>query len=190
MIRLLFPVAAALALLSGCGVSVIDEDMSTSSPYGCRAPSACYAPNCNCLRASVTTMWPNGCLVCDPADPANPMQNCVCNDVDDGGTPIGPTNQQCVEQVELCIGAAATACPGVGARCLPAGSTCDQTGGDPPAIVQLATEPDGGAGTEQRCNFTDDVCCPGTAPPPDLAPPVDQGAPQDLAVPDLANPTD
>jgi hypothetical protein len=67
----------------------------------------------------------------------------------------------CLETPQAFIGRGPV-CNGAGARCLPAGASCtqaDMAGSEPPQLVGYS---DGGATLEPRCQFTDDVCCPGT----------------------------
>jgi hypothetical protein len=117
---------------------------------GCRFPSTCMRTNCECTRAGV-----KDCTLCDPVMQGS--QSCDCRALDGAAV--------CSTVAALCIGRAPAACPGVGARCLPAGTACSAAGGEPPQVVPGSS--DAGV-TEARCPFVDDVCCP-PAPEPDLS---------------------
>ena len=101
------------------------------------------------------------CKVCDPT-----VQTCYC-----------ALTTQCIEASSVCTGRAITTCLGAGARCLPARSKCSTSGGDPPQLVGTGAN----GALEPRCQYVDDVCCPGVFDlgTPDLGP--------DLSVPDLSS---
>jgi hypothetical protein len=146
--------AFATAAILGCTATPVTDTDAGVIVLGCRYPSACYSTSCTCMGGSfdqLTTNSPNGCKLCDPL-----VQDCLCSTFDSGA--------MCLEPSQVCVGRAPVACPGVGARCLPAGASCSASGGIPPQVVsQTASQPDGGApSTEPRCRFSDDVCCPGT----------------------------
>lgn len=129
----------ALALGLGCSSSTAGTDLGVVEP-GCRAPSGCYktGADCPCTRGDVDVT----CRVCDPR-----TQDCIC-----------PAGTQCRDSATVCVGRAASTCPGAGARCLPAGTSCTSAmSSSPPQLVGT-----GVMGTlEPRCAFVDDVCCPG-----------------------------
>jgi hypothetical protein len=126
------------SLIAACSNSDAGTDFGVVEP-GCRAPSACYltGADCSCRRGELET----ACKVCDPN-----LQDCICQ-----------TGQVCTQGPNVCVGRAITVCGGVGARCLPAGSTCASSGGIPPTLIG---QTDGGT-LEAHCAFVDDVCCPG-----------------------------
>jgi hypothetical protein len=151
MHRLLFALALGLAV-AGCGNGDINPDAAVNPATGCRPPQFCYTTTCGCTRPV------NGNDVCkrDCVFQVNvDMPACVC-----------ATGDVCIEPSQECVGRAVAPCPGEGARCLPAGSSCASSGGDPPDVVGAMTsgDPDAGPGTEQRCPYVDDVCCPGMIP--------------------------
>jgi hypothetical protein len=161
-------VLAALALMValGCTTVTTTNDLSVLPP-GCRAPSACWANSCSCMRATFVTE----CLTCDPTAQAASVQTCDCQGrTFDAGIGVATVPSMCLEPSQVCVGRAPIACPGFGARCLPAGTACSGTpdGGVPPDVVAITSgNPDAGPGTEQRCSFYDDVCCPGSLAPPE-----------------------
>lgn len=150
MIARLLVLVALVAAASCDDTTTGDTDFGVVMP-GCYGPSSCWKVNCDCLRGDV----PN-CHLCDPSQLPNGGP-CDCNlfTNGDGGFPAF-----CGEQSQVCVGHAQTTCPGAGARCLPAGSTCAMSGGDPPDIVSSVEAPDASPGLEARCAFADDVCCP------------------------------
>ena len=168
----------ALALFAvGCTTTTTTTDLSVI-PSGCRQPSSCWNTSCGCLRADVEG---GGCMLCDPT--RQTTLTCDCTTFDGGA--------MCSEPAQVCIGRGPV-CLGTGARCLPATrpadagtipSTCADEGGDPPQMVPIGGGDDAGPGSEPRCAFVDDVCCPGTIP--DGGDNIDQSIP-DLAEPDLS----
>jgi hypothetical protein len=150
--------AIVVAGVAGCPATTTGTDGGVSSSQ-CQAPSACWVigPQCDCVRANLAA-----CKVCDPT-----TTTCECSAIVlDGGT------VECTQPADVCIGRSPTVCPGRGARCLPAGSSCETVpdGGtqnplaSPPQLVaKPGTGGDGGAPPElePRCPFVDDVCCPG-----------------------------
>jgi hypothetical protein len=159
--------ALALVAAAACGSTTTTPDLAVV-PSGCRAPAFCFQVTpCDCRRASVQ---PGGsCINCDPTTMAATQQ---CDCPADGGSGLA-----CLEPAQVCVGQGKL-CAGFGARCvdpttIPAGKTaCDAPGGEPPMPVEVA---DGGVGTESRCAFVDDECCPGEP---------------DMGVPDLGSPPD
>jgi hypothetical protein len=151
MIRAAFAVLAVTLAIApgGCSSTNIDSDLGVVEP-GCRAASACFklGADCPCARGDVSSAT---CRVCDPT-----TSTCFCG--------VGTA---CIEPDQVCTGRATSLCPGTGARCLPVGHSCASGGGDPPQLV--GTGPNGTL--QPRCQYTDDVCCPGTL---------------DMSVPDLS----
>ena len=86
--------------------------------------------------------------------------SCYCPEFwNDAGTT--ESEVMCQEPSMLCAGRGPV-CNGAGAFCLPAtAANCAEDTGDPPQLVPVAGQPT----FEPRCQFTDDVCCPGTEPP-------------------------
>jgi hypothetical protein len=155
-------VAGSLAALvvggvAGCPTTTTGTDAGASTS-ACTAPSACWlvGPQCDCVRGNL-----DACKVCDPATGAT----CECTRFNDGGAPEAAA--VCTQPSSVCIGRSPTVCPGRGARCLPAGSSCAAVpdGGTQNPLAstpQLVPKGDGGVELEPRCPFVDDVCCPGT----------------------------
>lgn len=140
--------------IASCDTTTVLTDAAVAIG-GCRFPSTCMRTNCECTRAGIAT-----CTLCDPLLQAT--QACDCASFDGAAV--------CSTVAAMCIGRAPIACTGVGARCLPAGSTCSVSGGDPPQVVPAGSD---AAVTEPRCPFTDDVCCPPEIAPPDMSASVD-----------------
>jgi hypothetical protein len=133
----LVPLLSAV-VAGGCSSSTTGTDLGIVQP-GCKAPSACYrlGADCRCNRSDVDTTV---CKACDPN-----MQVCIC----DPGT-------ACLEAAAVCVGRSPMVCSGVGARCLPSGSSCESgMSGVPPQLVGS------GANLAPHCPFADDKCCPG-----------------------------
>jgi len=123
----------------GCTSSTVGTDLGIVEP-GCRAPSACYktGADCRCGRSDVE----GGCKACDPN-----AVDCVC-----------AVGTRCMQAAAVCVGRAPSTCDGVGARCMPVGTTCaTPMSGAPPQLVAASS----GAALEPHCTFLDDVCCPG-----------------------------
>jgi hypothetical protein len=152
-------VAAACALVvatGGCGsqITVPDQGIIVS---GCQMPSACFRADCDCSRGSVTAKVDSvgactvSCTFVTPGDPST----CDCLPLtNDGGDSIAT---QCIESVQACVGRGVF-CGGVGALCKAATSpACDGTG-DPPMLIPTIGMPM----LEPHCQYSDDVCCPGT----------------------------
>src|SRR5581483_6456588 len=146
-----------LLLAAGCGAVGINPDAAALANAGCRAPAACFSTTCSCVRPLPGQKDPcqRDCVFTMSTD--MPTCECVMGDV-------------CIEPAQECVGRAVAPCPGVGARCLPAGSSCaSSAAGDPPDVVGANSgDPDAGPTTEQRCPYVDDVCCPGMTEPIDL----------------------
>lgn len=143
MIRLHALAVVCLLAALGCTGNTNGNDLGILEP-GCRTPSACYkiGADCPCDRADVNNAT---CKVCDPLTAVN--DTCYCS-----------LGQACTEASLVCVGRAPTTCLGEGARCLPVGGSCATSGGgDPPQLV--GTGP--GGSLEPRCQYVDDVCCPG-----------------------------
>ncbi|HEX4460127.1 MAG TPA: hypothetical protein VIA18_19245 [Polyangia bacterium] len=176
--RSLLVAAAVVALFlaaGACGSQITVPDQGVIV-LGCRTPSFCYRVDCDCLRASTVgppdDNSPGGvCVitaVCDdnlPPSKTDDPGSCYCPaavPVDMAGVPAGadlgpPIDVQCQEPQMLCVGRGPV-CTGGGAHCLPAGSSDCSADGDPPQLVPV----DGQPTLEPRCQYTDDVCCPGT----------------------------
>jgi hypothetical protein len=155
------PLLVSLAWLvfsftSGCTNTALTNDGGQIAS-GCRYPSACYSLSCACTQASLA----GECKVCDPAT-APASAPCDCKAFDAG--------YACLEPSQVCVGRAPTVCAGTGARCLPAGATCDTSGGVPPQRVSVVRAT--GPTVEAHCALVDDVCCMGPAPE-DLGMPID-----------------
>lgn len=168
-------VLAAAFTAAGCGASTTTPDLAVLPP-GCRQPSACFTSGCDCHRASLTHGFdPDagvGCLVCDPTQQGT--LQCDCR-------PDPTLAVACYEPGQLCV-ARGPVCAGAGARCIdpstvPSGANPCALPGDPPQQAARG-DVDGGPGTERRCAYVDDLCCPGPATGADLGVP-------DLGVPDL-----
>jgi hypothetical protein len=175
--RSLLVAAAAVALFlaaGACGSQITVPDQGVVV-VGCRTPSFCYRLDCDCIRANtagppddVTPVSKKSCVVtpvCDdnlPPSMTDDPGSCYCpasanvtSDMGaDGGTGV---DVQCLEPQMLCVGKGRV-CTGGGAHCLPAGATDCSADGDPPQLVPV----DGQPTLEPRCQYTDDVCCPGT----------------------------
>jgi hypothetical protein len=173
-----FPLLVLALFVVGCTTTTTTTDLSVI-PTGCRQPSSCWSTSCGCLRADVQS---GGCLLCDPTQQAS--LTCDCTSFDAGA--------MCSEPAQVCVGRGPV-CPGVGARCLPGTkqitvdggsetvpSVCSDPNGEPPQMVPIGGDADAGPGSEPRCAFVDDVCCPGALP--------DGGANVDQSIPDLAEP--
>jgi hypothetical protein len=146
----------AVIAIAGCEVTTTTTDAAVAIG-GCRFPRKCIRVDCDCTRATL-----GQCMLCDPMMQANGSCECY-GDLGAGGL--------CTSAEELCQGRAPASCPGIGARCLPVGSSCASSGGSPPQLVPTPPPLGDGGGppmSEPRCAFADDVCCPG-APPPDLS---------------------
>jgi len=148
--------AAALVVAAGaCGSSITVPDQGIVVT-GCQQPGQCYRSDCSCIRADVESGVCTVKSVCsDPSDPST----CDCPT----GVIIDPDlgtsyNSECVETAQACIGRGVL-CGGLGALCQKSGSTCDGTG-DPPMLIPTIGMPT----LEPRCQFLDDVCCPGMSP--------------------------
>lgn len=129
---------------TGCAIDDLFTDLGTVEAL-CRAPSACYTvgtESCPCARGGS-----NGAV--DPA--------VLCRVAMVNGQYCDATSH-CKLPGTQCVGRAPQTCDGVGARCVPFGSTCAGTSGNPPDRVGTGVN-----GTlENRCSYVDDVCCPGT----------------------------
>jgi hypothetical protein len=151
-VRFFLLIGALLAVLgvTACDVTTVLNDAAVAIG-GCRFPSMCLRTNSDCTRAGIAAA-----VLCDPVDEAT--QACDCS-IYDGAA-------MCATAATLCVGRAPVTCPGAGARCLPAGSACNMSGGDPPQVVSGS----GDAGTtEARCQYADDVCCPPAPSPLDMS---------------------
>jgi hypothetical protein len=163
MLRAAVAVIGIALLAAACSDSNANTDLGVVEP-GCRTPSACWkvGSDCACARGQLGAVpgtdmaGTTSCMVCDPT-----VQTCYC-----------PLTTQCIDSASVCTGRATSTCLGAGARCLPVHSKCTTSGGNPPQLV--GTGPAGAL--EPRCQYVDDVCCPGTL---DMAVP-------DLSVPDLS----
>ena len=139
-------VAAVLlvAAAGACGniITVPDQGLIVT---GCQIPAQCIRNDCGCNRAL------DGCVVpCQQTDPNDPS-TCYC-------MPVGAVQTQCIETAQACVGRGPV-CAGTGAVCQPVGTTCGQMGVTqvPPMLVPAMGMP----ALEQRCQYTDDVCCAG-----------------------------
>lgn len=150
-------IAALAASTGACGsqITVPDQGIIVT---GCQKPASCYLYNCTCSRAAAlgTDMGPPACVVgADCGDMGDPTM-CTCPAGDpEMGTPLS----QCLEPSQACVGRGVF-CGGAGALCVPAGGSCSQStpGAQPPMLIPTVGMPM----LEPHCQFTDDVCCPGT----------------------------
>jgi hypothetical protein len=165
-------------VLSACTPTVITETDFGIVLEGCRIPESCFASVCDCKRASV---GPGGsCLLCNPLTQTQGVAlQCSCvRDMlpppqDLLGHDMTFIDSTCKDPSQVCIGRGPL-CPGLSARCLPSGLTCNGSFDNeaPPQLVSTPV-PDGGQPVlEPHCAFIDDVCCPGSD--------------DDMGVPDLA----
>jgi hypothetical protein len=138
-------------------LSACDTSSSTLSDFGvvlpgCRAPSACWRDNCECLFEHVNNLVaddPLGCMVCDPARSLNGACDCA---------PDGGLEGRCQERAQVCVGAAQVTCDGL---CVRKTSMlgCMDPNAEPPNEVASMVNADGGPGVERRCPYADDLCC-------------------------------
>jgi hypothetical protein len=151
--------AALVAVTGGCGSTITVPDQGIIVT-GCQMPAACYRANCECTRASVLgsgTGTPSCVAPSVCSDPNNPSTcNCQPITVGDMGVTVAT---QCLEPAQTCVGRGVF-CGGVGAVCLPAGTSCamSSSAGTPPQLIPTVGMPM----LEPHCQFTDDVCCPGS----------------------------
>lgn len=135
-------VGAALALVAAagaCGSSIKVPDQGIIVT-GCNPPGYCYVDDCTCERASVA---PGGaCVVAS-----------VCTSEIDRSTCSCPTNSECLEAAQACIGRGPV-CAGANAHCVAATGSCNDAG-DPPMLIPTPGMPM----LEPHCQFVDDVCC-------------------------------
>ena len=143
---------------------------------GCRIPEACFKEFCDCTRANAQAG--GACEVCNPLTHDNLQCSCVRDMLpppgDLAGTDMAFIPIMCIDPSQVCIGRAPAVCPGIGARCLPAGLSCNGSVDNeaPPQLVARAVVDGGEPVLEPHCAYVDDVCCAGTS--------------DDMGVPDLA----
>ena len=154
--------AALVAAAGACGsiISVPDQGIIVT---GCQMPSQCIASDCTCTRALTNCTTP--CMDTTSGDPST----CFCMSVP------RPTPQDmaarvdtfCLETSMACVGRGPL-CAGTGALCQAVGTACNGSG-DPPQLVPTMGMPS----LEPHCQYSDDVCCPGTSGPTDGGAPTD-----------------
>jgi hypothetical protein len=148
-------VAAALlvAAAGACGsvISVPDQGLIVT---GCQIPAQCIRADCGCNRALDGCVVP--CVQTDPNDPST----CYCMNIP-MPTPQDMAAQlavECIETAQACVGRGPL-CGGTGALCQQGGTVCGSgVTAVPPMLVPAVGMP----AFEPHCQFTDDVCCPGT----------------------------
>lgn len=153
-------VAAACLLVAATGacgsqITVPDQGIIVT---GCQMPSQCYRVDCDCTRGQATAAKDTGgcvvgCTFLTPGDPST--CDCLPVAVDpDAGTSV---QTSCIEPVQACIGRGVF-CGGIGALCKDKDHpTCDGSG-DAPMLIPTFGMP----ALEPHCQYTDDVCCPGS----------------------------
>lgn len=151
-------VAALVASSGACGsqITVPDQGIIVT---GCQQPGACYLTNCDCSRAAALGADgnPPSCVVPSTCSNRSDPSTCNCAAADnDAGIAVG---SQCLEPSQACAGRGVF-CGGAGALCVPSGSACSSStaGAAPPMLIPTVGMPM----LEPHCQFTDDVCCPGT----------------------------